>query len=193
MVPSSRAAVLLQMRIISGEFRSRLLKVPPGKHVRPTSDRTRESLFNILGGRVDLEGCVVADLYAGSGSLGLEAISRGASHVTFVEKSARTLRTAEDNAQSLGVTGRCRFVRDHVLRFLRSAQEQSFELAFADPPYASEDLADLPEAALRVIKPGGFLILEHGRNRDFKGVDSFVLERKYGDTVITFFQPPSAD
>ncbi|MBT8401316.1 MAG: 16S rRNA (guanine(966)-N(2))-methyltransferase RsmD [Rhodothermia bacterium] len=178
------------MRIISGEFRSRLLKVPPGRNVRPTSDRTRESLFNILGGRVDLEGLSAADLYAGSGSLGLEAISRGASHVTFVEKNALALRTVQENARSLGVSERCRFLRDNVMRFLRDAQAQSLDLAFADPPYDSEDLKELPATALRLIKPGGFLILEHDRSRSFEGADMFVLQRMYGDTVLTFFQVP---
>lgn len=180
------------MRIISGEFRSRQLKVPPGKDVRPTSDRTRESLFNILGGRVDLEGLRAADLYAGSGSLGLEAISRGASHVTFVEQNVRAFRTIQENAQTLGVTERCRFVRDNVLRFVRNTEAHSFDLAFADPPYASEDLGEFPQAALRLIKPGGFLILEHDRSRDFEGADTLILQRRYGDTVITFFQAPHA-
>lgn len=180
------------MRIISGEFRSRLLKVPPGRDVRPTSDRTRESLFNILAGRADLEGIRAADLYAGSGSLGLEAISRGASHVTFVEQNARALRTVEGNARSLDVTNRCRFVRDDVMRFARDAQAHSFDLVFADPPYASEDLEELLEACLPLIKPGGFLILEHDRSHNFEGTDTLVLQRRYGDTVITFFQAPHA-
>lgn len=190
MAPFSGQRCLFQMRIISGEFRSRLLKVPRGKNVRPTSDRTRESLFNILGSRTNLEGIRAVDLYAGSGSLGLEAISRGASHVTFVEQDGRVLRTVQENARSLGVPERCRFVREDVLRFVRDSPAHSFDLAFADPPYASDDLEELPEAALRLIKPGGFLILEHDRSRDFEGEGTLVLQRRYGDTVITFFQAP---
>ena len=179
------------MRIISGEFRSRRLKSPPGKHVRPTSDRTRESIFNVLSGRTDLDAAVAVDLYAGSGALGLEALSRGAQQVTFVESNHAVMRILKENAYTLGVNRRCDFRNVEVLAFLRSASPASYDIAFADPPYASPEVAALPDASLPVLKRGGFLILEHDSRHEFTGHEAFLMERTYGDTVVSFFQEPS--
>jgi len=181
------------MRIIAGEFRSRRLKVPRGHDVRPTSDRIRESIFNILSGRLEFEGRSVADLYAGSGALGLEALSRGAAGVSFVERSPRVIRVARENAASLGVLQRCEFLTENVRDFLRRTPPASFDVVFADPPYDSADLERLPAAATRVIKPSGFLILEHDQRHDFSEARSFLTRRPYGGTVVTIFQTSGSE
>jgi len=123
-----------RLRIIAGELRGRRIRVPPGELVRPTPDRVREALFDILGQRLD--GFRVLDLYAGTGALGLEALSRGAAHATFVEIDARVRSILAQNAEALGVAGRCRILAGGALPLLeRGAVGGPFDLVLADPPY----------------------------------------------------------
>ena len=122
-------------RIIAGEARGRRLKVPPGDRVRPTTDRVRESLFAALGSLIDLDGLVVLDAFAGSGALGLEALSRGAAHATFVERNPAAAAVVRANVAALDFGDRSRIVRADVLRWLGASGEESFDLAFCDPPY----------------------------------------------------------
>ena len=115
------------MRIIAGRFRGRTLKAPKGFQIRPSTDRVRESLFNLVSSRMELEDVRVLDLYAGSGSLGLEALSRGAKHAVFVESDARVLQIARENAVSLGVVSECQFIRSDVLQFFKRLAGQPFD------------------------------------------------------------------
>lgn len=121
------------MRVIAGEFRSRRLKAPPGADVRPTPDRLREALFNVLAPRI--EGVVFLDAYAGCGSVGIEAISRGASRAIFLEKSRPALRCLEQNIQSLGIESRCEVHSGNAAPVITNFEA---EIIFLDPPYPRE-------------------------------------------------------
>lgn len=176
------------MRIIGGTFRGHRLTAPKGP-TRPTTDRTREAVFNLLQSRADLHGTRVLDLFAGSGALGLEALSRGAAEVTFVEKAGAALGVIRKNAAALGVADRCRIVRADALRWLGRRPESYFDLAFADPPYALDGLVQLPDLVRPHLAPGGLFVLEHGGDADFSEHPAHATSRAYGQTVVSVFGP----
>ncbi len=139
------------MRIIAGEWRGRRLVAPVGCETRPTADRTRETLFSMLASRLgSFEGLRVADLYAGSGALGLEAMSRGAAHATFVESDRAAIKAIEANAASLGASGRVAIRATSAAALPRG---EPFDLIFADPPYA----AGLGNAVAETVAKAGWL------------------------------------
>ena len=124
------------MRLIAGTLKGRRLSAPAGRKVRPTGERLKESLFSALGGLC--RGAKVLDLYAGSGNLGFEALSRGAARITFVEKDRDVCRCLKSNAAALGIESNCRIVRAEAFDFLESpAFEADYDLVFADPPFDS--------------------------------------------------------
>jgi 16S rRNA (guanine966-N2)-methyltransferase len=178
-----------RLRVTGGQLSGRRFRVPPGE-VRPTSDRVRESLFGRLG---NLEGVRVLDLYAGSGALGIEAISRGAAEATFVEREARVLEVLRANLAALEIDSIASVAPGDVpavVRGLGRAKEQ-FDLVLIDPPYASEEPKRAFEALLcaAVLSPGAMLVLERDRRHPSPEVDglSAVDERRYGDTVVARF------
>ena len=180
------------MRIIAGKARGRSLRAPPHTSVRPTSDRVRETLFNVLGQW--LEGERVLDLYAGAGGLGLEAISRGAGHCTFVEQDRVTMAALAENARSVGVSGQCTTLLRSVDRALKqlAASGAVFELIFADPPYALHQLAGLLEQLDRdgLVAPGGRVVVEHEKREllpEAVGRLRRCDERRFGDTVLSIY------
>ncbi len=132
-------------RIVAGVAGGRRLAVPPGERTRPTSDRTREALFGTLAGLLDLAGARVLDLFAGSGAVGLEAVSRGAAEAVLVDADGRAAATARANATALGLAEQVTVRRDRVERVIATAPPEPYDLVFADPPYA------LPDAELDVI------------------------------------------
>jgi 16S rRNA (guanine966-N2)-methyltransferase len=143
-------------RIVGGALGGRRLAVPPGRDVRPTSDRAREALFGSLGALLDLAGARVLDLYAGTGAVGLEAVSRGAAHALLVESDPRTAATIRSNVAALGLADRVDVVRDRVGRTLAAGPpREPYHLVFADPPYAVPD-ADV-DAALAALVERGWL------------------------------------
>jgi 16S rRNA (guanine(966)-N(2))-methyltransferase RsmD len=144
------------MRIIAGELKGRRLKTPKWVGLRPTSDKLRETLFNVVAQRVP--GARVLDLYAGTGAIGIEALSRGAAHVTFVDTDPRALKLIEENLRHCGVTDR--YV---IIRSPQSLPAGSIDLAVLDPPYDEPDLTASIAAAEPLIAPGGLLVLEHAR------------------------------
>lgn len=180
------------MRITGGEARGRRLKSPRGG-VRPTHSRVRESLFDIWAPRV--QGARFADLFAGVGAVGIEALSRGAANVLFVEASAAAARTIRDNLASLGLSERGAVVRGDVLRVLRrlGVEGSRFGLVFLDPPYAREDLGErtlraLDEAGL--LEPGGAVAWQHPRRQQPPGrVGRLALvdARRFGETTLSFY------
>ncbi|MFN3595751.1 MAG: 16S rRNA (guanine(966)-N(2))-methyltransferase RsmD [Rubricoccaceae bacterium] len=187
------------MRIVGGAFRSARLLAPPGQGTRPTTDRVREALFNVLGARLALQGARVLDLFAGSGALALEAISRGAASAVLVEADRRALAVARRNAEALGVAARCTFVGADVRAFLRRAgavgEAAAFGLVLADPPYDWPDLAELPARVRPLLETGGLFALEHDARHAFHVTDGLVFTRAYGRTVLSLFshspdQPP---
>ena len=144
------------MRIIAGDLKGRRLKTPKWAGLRPTSDKLRETLFNVVAPRV--AGARVLDHYAGTGAIGIEALSRRASHVTFVDNDPRALKLIEDNLRHCGVQDR--YV---IIRTPQSLQAGSIDLAVLDPPYDEPDLTASIAAAEPLIAPGGLLVLEHAR------------------------------
>lgn len=183
------------MRITGGTLARRPIDAPKGDRTRPTTDRVREALFSALGSRMDLRGARVLDLFAGSGALGLEAVSRGAAHATLVERHGPTLAVARRNARQLDVADRVRTVRADALAHLGDAAAGAarFDLVFADPPY---DLAALPALPARVrplLAPGGLFALEHDARHDFAEAAGLVFSRAYGRTVVSVFGEGQGD
>ncbi len=176
------------MRIIGGTFRGHRLRAPKGA-TRPTTDRTREAIFNLVQSRIALHGAHVLDLFAGSGALGLEAVSRGAAAATFVEERGAALGTIRQNATALGVADRCTLHRADVLRFLDSAPNARYDLVLADPPYALDAMARVPDLALPHLEVDGLLVLEHGAAHRFDEHPALETSRTYGQTVVSLFRP----
>lgn len=178
------------MRIITGLYKGRTIKTVNDLSVRPATDRVRQAIFNMLGNRIEFEGAVVLDLFAGSGSLGLEAISRGAAHVTFVESGKEAADILEENLELLE-SEQGEVAREDAIAFI-SADSGSYGLVFADPPYAFERTADLPSLIFgrRLVRPGGYLLIEHARGLSFPTDGQWVVrsEKRFGRTVVTFFQ-----
>ncbi len=168
-------------RIISGEFGGRRLVTPADRRVRPTADRVREAWFSILGPRI--VDAVVADLFAGSGALGLEAISRGARHATLVDLNRPSLEAIRANVEALGVGDRVSVVRGDVFRFLAGISGRAFTVALADPPYGL-GLAERVVARFRDAPFADLLAIEH-RTDDILPEGS---TRGYGDTAVTFYE-----
>jgi 16S rRNA (guanine966-N2)-methyltransferase len=150
------------MRIIAGRFRGRSLKTVRDLSVRPTTDRAKQTIFDILTNRLDFDGIEVLDLFAGSGSLGLEAISRGARQAVFVDRSAQSLEGLESNIATLGCQEQCSVYSAEVFWFLKNTR-RSFDVVFVDPPYRLERITELPEALYSspVVRTGTFVVMEH--------------------------------
>ena len=151
------------MRIIAGEWRGRRLQTAPGTATRPTADRVRETLFSMLASRLgSFDGLRVADLFAGSGALGLEALSRGAAHATFVENDASAVAAIKANAVTLGAIDRVQILGGSALALPKS---EPFDLVLADPPYAagSGTAAVRAAAAASWLAPGGWMAVETAR------------------------------
>jgi 16S rRNA (guanine966-N2)-methyltransferase len=170
------------VRIVGGEWRGRRIAPPDDPRVRPTADRVREAWMSIVGPSIG--GARVLDLYAGSGALGLEALSRGADVAEFVELSPRSIAAIRRNAESLGATDRMGVHRADALRFVASLETGAFDLAFADPPYGEQAATRLAERWLEVPF-AKVLGIEHRVDERLPGSDD---RRRYGDTVITFFR-----
>lgn len=177
------------MRIIAGRFARRKLFSPKGHLTRPTMSQTRESLFHLVESRMDLDGAHVLDLFAGTGAIGLEAISRGADSCTFVERSGKVLAFARRNAEELGVEDLCVFIRTDAVTYLRRYSGPAFDLIVADPPYDLETMRDMPELALRHVTPSGLFILEHDRRIFFDDHPNLDTCRPYGRTFVSVFLP----
>lgn len=151
------------MRIISGKYKSRSLIAPKGDLTRPTSDRARESLFNVLQNLIDFEGKNVLDLFAGSGAFGFEALSRGAAHATFIEESKRATEAIIENTKTLEADTEVTLIKKDVYKWLENPSG-SFDLILADPPYDdARTLERLPEAiySSRLLTPDSVVIIEH--------------------------------
>ncbi len=179
------------MRITGGIWRSRRIEAPKGEATRPTSDRVREALFSMLASDGLLDGEPrVLDLYAGSGALAFEALSRGAREAVLVEHARDALAAIRANAQALGAEDRVRVVGARVER---ARLEGPFELVLLDPPYADVRAAafgGVLAAAARLVAPGGALVLEHAADDDPPAVESLQHDRsrRHGDTAVTIYR-----
>ena len=173
------------MRIIAGQFKGRRLETPTWTGLRPTSDKLRETLFNILAPRID--GALVVDGFAGTGALGLEALSRGAAHVLFIERDRRAAALIARNLAACGVEGRYTIECDDVATVLRRGHEAAFDLILLDPPY-DHGVTDVLGAAADRVKPGGLVMLERATRREPDVPPVLVRTRdvKSGDSTLTF-------
>jgi len=176
------------MRIITGTLKGRRLKSPTTDETRPTSDRTKEGMFNVIASRRYFDDLEVLDLFGGSGNLGFEAISRGAVHATFVDSSRASIKIIEENAAHLGVTDQVRVICSQVDSFL-SRFARPFDLVFADPPYDYPEMEKLIEVVLTTgwLAEGGWFLLEHDKRHNFTDHPNCVFSKPYGRTIVTIF------
>jgi 16S rRNA (guanine966-N2)-methyltransferase len=179
------------VRIVGGNLGGRVLRAPAGAATRPTSEKVREAVFNILGSVVDVR---VLDLFAGSGALGLEALSRGAAHATFVDSARTALAAIRGNLRALGLDDRATVIAGDAIAAARQAPAAPWQLVFVDPPYRS-DLAVRAVAALAPehLAPGAVIVIEHDRHNappDALGSLLRTDQRRYGDTLVSFYVPP---
>jgi 16S rRNA (guanine966-N2)-methyltransferase len=176
------------MRIIAGQWRGRPLLTPQGRRIRPTSDRVRENLFNLLGNHVVWPGLIVADLCAGTGALGLEALSRGAAHCVFAEKDRDALALITGNIRHLGAQTQARVIAADVHHLPPAAQ--ACDLILCDPPYA-DDVANVLAGLTRQgwSRPGTLLALEQAAGRNISADGWTLLDtRHYGKTQVMIFE-----
>ena len=175
------------MRIISGNLKGRRLNPPNNLPVRPTTDMAKEGLFNILNNYVDYENCDVMDLFAGTGSISFEFISRGVKTLTSVDINAQCIDFIKTTATRLNVPN-IHVVRADVFDFLKRAYKK-FDIIFADPPYAIDNLVQLPDIVFDkgLLNPDGIFILEHPNDYNFEEHKYFWQHRAYGKVNFTFF------
>jgi len=181
------------MRIIAGRYARRKLLSPKGHLTRPTMSQTREALFHLVSSRLSLEGVDVLDLFAGTGALGLEALSRGAESSSFVEIDGRVLKFARRNAEELGVTEKCMFIRTDAVTFLQRYSGPPFSLILADPPYDLSAMERMPAIALPHVTTDGLFVLEHDKRIFFDEHPNLDTSRPYGRTYVSVFRPKYAD
>jgi 16S rRNA (guanine966-N2)-methyltransferase len=180
-------------RIVAGTLGGRRLTAPAGQQTRPTSERVREALFSTIGSMTDLDGCRFADLYAGSGAVGLEAASRGAAAVLLVESEARAARTLRENVAALGLAAICQLSTARVATALATGPAEPFDVVFADPPYQVDD--DDIAAMLSALVDNGWLagdavvVVERStRSAQPRWPEGVTPERgrRYGDTALWY-------
>lgn len=185
------------MRIVAGTARGRALAgpKPTSRHIRPTADRVRETLFNVLGQW--LEGQAVLDLYAGTGALGLESLSRGATRAVLVDSDREALSLCRTNTDTLGFADRVEILSQPVERALETLGRRGdrFELVFADPPYAARGMEGVLDGVARhgLLAPGGAVVIEHDKREpapeSHAGLER-VDQRRFGDTWVSLFRIP---
>ena len=179
------------MRIIAGIHRGRILASPRDLSVRPTTDRAKQTIFDILVNRIDLDGLQVLDLFAGTGSLGLEAVSRGAGSVTFVDSSRDSLALLKKNVTALHCEDRCTMYQADVFWYLKNTQSR-YDLVFADPPYRLENIGTIPTALYDsgVLKKQAFVVMEHSRESAIELDETIydVLRKPFGQTTVLILQ-----
>jgi len=183
------------MRIIAGKFRSRKIEMPKGD-VRPTTDMLRETLFNVLAAALDMEGSVWIDAYAGSGAVGIEALSRGARQVYFIESARASVAAIRENLAALGVKEGWQLIQQPAIRALRQLDSEavSTDVVFLDPPYADADAYEETLGFLsqsRLVKPATVVIAEHSKRFDpgaTFGALARYRELKQGDAVLSFYR-----
>lgn len=176
------------MRIITGQYKGRHFDIPRTFKARPTTDFAKENIFNVLNGYIDFDGSAALDLFAGTGSISLEMLSRGCAPVVSVEADRDHAAFIAQCMKKVGTTDNV-LIRGDVFRFLKKCHEQ-FDFIFADPPYALENLADIPALVLGndLLKPDGIFVLEHGKNYDFSQEPRFVEHRSYGSVNFSLFR-----
>ncbi|MBL7977412.1 MAG: 16S rRNA (guanine(966)-N(2))-methyltransferase RsmD [Bacteroidetes Order II. Incertae sedis bacterium] len=177
------------MRIIAGKFKGRSLKSPKGEITRPTTDRVRTSVFNLLYSRMEMRGARVLDMFAGTGALGIESMSRGAESTTFIELNRTVLELTKQNASIFGIEKQCWFQLGDAVGFIQKYRGPQFDVVFADPPYELEAIPQLPEWVFPQLKPEGLFVLEHDARHSFDEHPALDTSRAYGRTIVSVFRP----
>ena len=175
------------MRIVGGTYKGRQFTPKKSFGARPTTDLAKEALFNILVNRIDFEGSSVLDLFAGSGSIGYEFISRGVKNATFVEKNYSHVQFIKKVIGELEINN-AKIIRNDVFHFLKR-YPGNFDIVFADPPYDLKELNEIPSAVFQsdVLNKNGLFILEHPKDHNFSGHPNFTEIRNYGKVNFSFF------
>ena len=176
------------MRIITGKYKGRHFDIPRTFKARPTTDFAKENIFNVINAYVDWEEATALDLFAGTGSISLELLSRGCQQVISVEKDRDHAHFISQCMEKLG-TDEHILIKGDVFRFLKSCH-QKFDLIFADPPYALPELETIPDLIFQydLLKEDGLLVFEHGKNNDFSTHPHFIEHRSYGSVNFTLFK-----
>ncbi len=177
------------MRIVTGKYKGRHFDVPWTFKARPTTDCAKENIFNVIRGYVDVEGARCLDLFAGTGSISLEMLSRGAAQVVSVELDRDHASFIHQCMTRLGEQDNHVLIRGDVMRFVRSCKQQ-FDLIFADPPYTLPNIADLPQMILNseLLAEGGLLVFEHGKKNRFADTPHYLEHRAYGSVNFSLFR-----
>ena len=177
------------MRIISGIYGKRRFDVPSSFSARPTTDFAKENLFNVLSNLMDFEDLEALDLFAGTGSISFELLSRGCRRVTSVEKNNAHASFIAKVGKELKTNG-LNLIRGDVFRFLHTAAPQSFDFIFADPPYALKELPEVPTCIFErdLLRPDGIFVMEHPANYDFSQLPYFDQHRVYGSVNFSIFR-----
>ncbi len=181
------------MRIIAGKYKGRILKTPPAKLTRPTTDKTKESIFNYLTNIIKFEGMLMCDLYAGSGSLGLEALSRGAQEVHFVEKNFSVVKILRQNISLLNAEDKTKIFRLPAVRFSKMKNHEQYDFIFADPPFFKDDIHIVAQNILLngFLKEEGIFLIERSiqtREKDIKQLSAEPF-KQLGDSLIYKLSP----
>jgi 16S rRNA (guanine966-N2)-methyltransferase len=183
----------MRLRIISGIFKGRLINVPQSNEIRPTTDRVRETLFNLLNNRIDFDDIDVLDFYSGSGSLGLECISRGAKHVTFVERNFQIYKNLLENIKSLDVENQTKVVKAEAVDYSKRLPEKKYDLILADPPFFKEDVYNVVKnlKANNYLKEEGMIVIERSIQTKVTDILNFGVEpfKIIGDACLYEIHP----
>ena len=176
------------MRIITGIYKGRRFDIPHTFKARPTTDFAKENIFNVLNSYIDFEDAMALDLFAGTGSISLELLSRGCQQVVSIEKDRDHHAFIRQCVQKLGADNSV-VIRGDVFRYIKSCSQQ-FDFIFADPPYQLTELAQIPDLIFEkdLLKEEGIFVLEHGAQNDFSNHPHFVEHRKYGSVNFSIFQ-----
>lgn len=176
------------MRIITGQYKGRHFDIPRTFKARPTTDFAKENIFNVLNGYIDFDGASALDLFAGTGSISLEMLSRGCRPVVSVEGDRDHAQFIAECMKKIGTADNV-LVRGDVFRFVKKCHSQ-FDLIFADPPYALEQLPQIPQLVLDsgILSDGGIFVFEHGKHNDFSDHPRFVEHRSYGSVNFSLFR-----
>jgi len=182
------------MRIITGKLKGRIIPVPETGILRPTTDRTKEGIFSALASRIYFSGLSVLDLFAGSGNLGFEALSRGAANVVFVDSESEHIHHIQKLADQFKLSPHIKTVRLPVDEYLSSVKE-SFDIIFADPPYEYYLLDRLPNHIFDrgILAKEGYFVLEHDKRHDFSPDERCFYSRAYGRTIVSIFENLNVD
>lgn len=181
------------MRIITGKYKGRHFDIPRTFKARPTTDFAKENIFNVMNGYVDFDGSDALDLFAGTGSITLEMLSRGCREVVSVEADRDHAAFIRQCLKKIDADNNI-LIRGDVFRFMKTCRRQ-FDFVFADPPYALPSLPTIPALVFEygLLKPGGVLVFEHGKHNDFSTLPHFVEHRAYGSVNFSIFRNDDND